>query len=223
MLRNKRLLNPLSRIIIALMVVISMFSTSIPLVFADESNDSPISITVGIWNSSGNCISSTTTVNLKYYNQNTLPNEWYASWPYNSLQAGNVLIKANAYYYYVTGQQWGYVCNGGGSKAYFTIDTAQANYIAGSYSSKCSPYPYCASADDPGTDGLMMLESPDNVNWYYTFYNWGSCVQNETDYLANQGYNRNVILQDIYINGYGGCGNNLFNYLNFLTSDSSYS
>lgn len=178
---------------------------------ADESPDTQNMLVIGIWDSTNNCVSSTDTESLKWYNINTLPNEWVPSWDTASLESGAVLIRANGYY--TTVYPDGNVPSCSGGTVFINVDTAQQDYISGSWSKLSSLSPV-----DPDTDATIS-EGNGALQWF----SYGSCVQDETQTLAQAGDSWQTILTDIYQNGTGGCGNPTWSSVSFPTNDSVYS
>jgi hypothetical protein len=193
-----------------LAVLITAVFGSYGAAFADESpemND----IVIGVWNASGQCVSATYDVSVNYYNQHSLPNEWYASWPAASLEAGAVTIRSDAIWSLVNPDTYRNACTGG--QVWINLDTAQINFIYGS-----ATYTSTNSAIDPTTDAHIE-EGNSALSWF----SFNSCMQDETDTLANQGEGWGTILDNIYVQGAGGCGVSKFSSITGVTSDSNYS
>lgn len=203
--------------VLALIVgVVSLPATAL----ADESPDSPLTVVVGQWDSTNNCVQTTYSPDLSLYNYNTLPNEWAPYWPQQALNSGAALVRTNAYYklQYPDGS----VPACGGGSVSIDIDTAEQNYIDGSFSSLCnqstSECNAVSNAIDPNTDA-SIAEGNSSLQWF----SYGSCVQNETDTLANGGSGWTAIITDIYQSGSGGCGNPTWSSVTIVTNDSVYS
>jgi hypothetical protein len=169
------------------------------------------SIVVGIWSTSGNCVSSTQTVSLNDYIANTLPNEWYPSWNGASLDSGAVLIRTNGYY--TLQQPDGNVNSCAGGTVFINIDTAQQDYEPGTSGKLSSLSPI-----DPITDATIALGGG-ALSWFA----FNSCVQDETQTLAQSGYTWPTILTAIYVGGDGGCGNTTWSSVTFPINDALYS
>lgn len=140
---------------------------------------------------------TTQTMNFHFYTRNVLPNEWIASWPTNSLEAGAITVKMFAWYH--------------------IINPKFPEYNAALTDRASDSQVFLVQSSNPNTDAAIDavpygLETSVSLSLFETGYRAGSydgsgyhsglAYQNGSKYLADNGYNYSQILHYYYDNSY---------------------
>lgn len=149
-------------------------------------------IVVGYWDPVQQCV---TRIHGEDYAENvakqTLPHEWFDSWPYESLRAGAELIRTDVIYHYLYPQgNWG-LCNRTGRLFHFRNTTMA----------------YKPGQTAPNSTDAVNYTHP--YGWKsggsWVFYYFNSCYQYKTRDRASAGLNHIQIIRDYYATDAQAC------------------
>jgi hypothetical protein len=146
------------------------------------------------WDYSRNCITYVKGSNyLEDIVKNTLPNEWFDTWPSEALNAGAELIRTDGYYFYTHPENQLGLCNQSGTTA-FNFRDSRMYYVANSRK----------ASTDSATDYTHPYGWTSNNN--YIFYEFNSCYQYKTRDRANAGLLHTSIIFQYYNEDAQACG-----------------
>jgi len=151
--------------------------------------------TVAHWDYSQNCVTYIKgTDSVENLTKDTLPNEWFASWPYESLYAGAELIRTNCIYFNSWPEGNYGLCNQTGQ--FFHWRDSRQWYVPGSSQGQGRTNYACSFTNRMGwkSNGSLI------------FYEYNSCYQYKTRDRANAGQDHITIIRTYYDPDARACG-----------------